>query len=73
MITEVQQHGRVRALSEEVHARVCAADAYALAELNASRERSALIALLDEVQNAMKRISDALGDAYLQHLLRFRA
>jgi uncharacterized alpha-E superfamily protein len=73
LTTEVQRRGRVRALSEEVHARVGGADAYALAELNASRERSALIALLDDVQNAMKRISDALGDAYLQHLLRFRA
>jgi uncharacterized alpha-E superfamily protein len=73
MITEVQRRGRVKALSEEVHARISAVDAYALAELNAARERGALIALLDDVENATKRIADALGDAYLQHLLRFRA
>ena len=32
MITEVQQRGRVRALAENVHARIAAVDAYALAE-----------------------------------------
>jgi uncharacterized alpha-E superfamily protein len=73
MITAVQQRGRVRTLSEDIRARISAADAYALAELNASRERTALIALLDGIEHTMKRIADALGDAYLQHLLRFRA
>ena len=33
----------------------------------------ALVALLDEVERAMMRIADAVGDAYLQHLRRFRA
>lgn len=73
MITEVQRRGQARALAAEVHARVATADAYKLAEVNAARERPALVALLDDVDNAMKRIADALGDAYLQHLLRFRA
>jgi uncharacterized circularly permuted ATP-grasp superfamily protein/uncharacterized alpha-E superfamily protein len=73
MITEVQQRGWVSAISEDVHARISSVDAYTLAELNDSRERTALIALLDDIENAMKRIGYALGDAYLQHLLRFRA
>jgi uncharacterized circularly permuted ATP-grasp superfamily protein/uncharacterized alpha-E superfamily protein len=73
MITAIQQRGGVRALAHEVHARVTSADAYALAVPNAAHERSALVALLDDVEHAMRRIADALGDAYLQHVLRFRA
>jgi uncharacterized alpha-E superfamily protein len=73
MITEVQQRGRVRALAENVNARIASVDAYALAELNPARERSALIALLHDVERAMRRIADAVGDAYLQHLRRYRA
>jgi uncharacterized circularly permuted ATP-grasp superfamily protein/uncharacterized alpha-E superfamily protein len=73
MITEVQQRGRVRALAENVLARISAVDAYALAELNPSRERSALVALLHDVERAMRRIADAVGDAYLQHQRRYRA
>jgi uncharacterized circularly permuted ATP-grasp superfamily protein/uncharacterized alpha-E superfamily protein len=73
MITEVQQRGWVKSIAQDVHARVAASDAYALAELNDSRERTALTSLLDDVENAMKRIGYALGEAYLQHLLRFRA
>jgi uncharacterized circularly permuted ATP-grasp superfamily protein/uncharacterized alpha-E superfamily protein len=73
MITDVQRRGRVRTLSEDVLARISSVDAYSLAELNPSRERGALVALLDDVENAMKLIGYAVGDAYLQHLLRFRA
>ncbi len=73
MITEVQQRGRVRALAENAHARLSSVDAYALAELNPARERRALMALLDDVERAVKRIGNAVGDAYLQHLPRFRA
>jgi uncharacterized alpha-E superfamily protein len=73
IVTAVQRRGRVLALAQDVHAQVFSADVYALTELNAARERSALIALLDHVQTTMSRITDALGDAYLQHLLRFRA
>jgi uncharacterized alpha-E superfamily protein len=73
MITEVQQRGRVRALAENVQARISHVDAYELAELNATRERHALTALLHDVERTMKRIAEALGDAYLQHLRRFRA
>jgi hypothetical protein len=32
-----------------------------------------LIALLHDVERAMRRIADAVGDAYLQHLRRYRA
>ncbi len=73
MITEVQQRGRVRALAENVQARIAPADAYSLAELNSAGERHALNALLHDVERTMKRIAEALGDAYLQHLRRFRA
>ncbi len=73
MITEVQQRGRVKALAEEVQKLIASVDAYAVAELNAERERAALIDLLDGVETAMHRIGDAMGEAYLQHLLRFRA
>jgi uncharacterized circularly permuted ATP-grasp superfamily protein/uncharacterized alpha-E superfamily protein len=73
MITEVQCRGRARALAEEVHSRLLAADAYALADLNSTRERPALIALLDDVEGAMSGIAETVGDAYLQHLRRFRA
>ena len=73
MATEAQQRGLVRALAESARTRISAADAYALAEMTPARERRALIALLDDVEDAMKRIADALGDAYLTHLRRFRA
>ena len=73
MITEVQQRGRVRALAENVRTRIAPVDAYVLAELNSARERHALNALLHDVERTMKRIAEALGDAYLQHLRRFRA
>jgi uncharacterized circularly permuted ATP-grasp superfamily protein/uncharacterized alpha-E superfamily protein len=72
-ITAAQQRGEVRRLARELCARVSAADPYALSELNAARERPALVAFLDDVETTAKRIADALGDAYLQHLLRFRA
>jgi uncharacterized alpha-E superfamily protein len=73
MLTEVQQRGRAGALAEGLRATIASGDAYALTEVNAEGERAALIALLDEVESAMTRIADAIGDAYLQHLPRFRA
>jgi uncharacterized alpha-E superfamily protein len=73
MITAVQQRGRVRALAEGALERIASVDAYALAELDAERKRPALIALLDDIDASMMQVADALGDAYLQHLLRFRA
>jgi uncharacterized alpha-E superfamily protein len=73
MVTDVQQRGAASLLAENVRAKIAAADAYALAEMNGSRQRRALIALLDDVENAMERIADAVGDAYLQHLRRLQA
>jgi len=73
MVSEVQQRGRVRALAENVQARISVADAYALAELNPARERTHLSALLHDVERAMRRTADAVGDAYLQHQRRYRA
>jgi uncharacterized circularly permuted ATP-grasp superfamily protein/uncharacterized alpha-E superfamily protein len=73
MITPVQQRGHARALAEALRARIAAVDAYALVETNGAGERVALVALLDEVEEAMTRIASAVGDAYLQHLPRFRA
>ena len=48
-------------------------DAHLLAEPNAAGERAALLELLDAIEGAMTRVTDAVGDAYLQHLPRFRA
>jgi uncharacterized alpha-E superfamily protein len=73
MVTPVQQRGRTRALAEKVYATVTASDAFALAETSADESRPGLIALLDEIESAMTRIADAVGDAYLQHLPRYRA
>jgi len=73
LVTDVQRRGRTRALAEGLLARVSALDPYAMSEINAVGERSALIELLDEVTAAVTGISDAIGDAYLQHLPRFRA
>ena len=73
MITEVQERGHARAIAQTVLARISAADPYALADMNGGRERRALISLLDDVENGMKRIADSVGDAYLQHLRRLRA
>jgi uncharacterized circularly permuted ATP-grasp superfamily protein/uncharacterized alpha-E superfamily protein len=73
MITEVQQRGRARALAEHVYASISGRDAFALAEVGLEGERTSLIALLDEVESAMTRIGEAIGDAYLQHLRRHRA
>jgi uncharacterized circularly permuted ATP-grasp superfamily protein/uncharacterized alpha-E superfamily protein len=73
MITEVQQRGRARALAEGLYRHVAAADAFALAEMGAAGRREGLIALLDDIEVTTARIADAVGDAYLQHLPRFRA
>lgn len=73
MITEVQQRGRARALAEGMHRHVSEADAFALAEPGANGRRAALIDLLDGLESTTTRIADAVGDAYLQHLPRFRA
>ncbi|MFZ1125439.1 MAG: circularly permuted type 2 ATP-grasp protein [Candidatus Baltobacteraceae bacterium] len=72
-ITEVQQLGRARALAEAVRATISPLDAYALTEAGAAGERTALSALLGDVESAMRQIADTIGDAYLQHLPRFRA
>jgi uncharacterized circularly permuted ATP-grasp superfamily protein/uncharacterized alpha-E superfamily protein len=73
MATDMQRRGRVKALAQDVHAAVTSAEAYPLAELNGSRERPLLSALLDDVEIGMKLIADAVGDDYLHHLGRFPA
>ena len=73
MITEVQQRGRARALAEGMHRHLAEADAFALAETRSAGRRNALIELLDNIETTTTRIADAVGDAYLQHLPRFRA
>ena len=73
LVTDVQQRGRARELAERTNDRLSAADPYALSELNGVRARTALIELLDDVDGAMKDIANTLGEAYLQHLRRFRA
>jgi uncharacterized circularly permuted ATP-grasp superfamily protein/uncharacterized alpha-E superfamily protein len=73
MITEVQRRGRARTLAESLRTTMSFIDAYALTEADAEGQRTALLALLDEVEDAMTRIGGTIGDAYLQHLPRFRA
>ena len=73
MVTEPQQRGIARALAENVRTRISSVDAYALTELNGRRERTALISMLDDIEDGMKNLANALGDAYLTHLRRFRA
>ena len=73
MLTEVQRHGHTRKRAKLVLARISGVDPYALCEPNGDGEREALTALLDDVTAGIVSISDAVGDAYLQHLPRFRA
>jgi hypothetical protein len=73
LITSVQQRGRARALANGAQATISSIDAYLLAESNLAGERSALTALLDDIEATMTRVAEAVGDAYLQHLPRYRA
>jgi uncharacterized circularly permuted ATP-grasp superfamily protein/uncharacterized alpha-E superfamily protein len=73
MVTDVQERGLAHSISQIVQIKVASADAYALAEIDGKRRRRALVALLDDVELAVERIADAVGDAYLQHLRPFRA
>jgi uncharacterized circularly permuted ATP-grasp superfamily protein/uncharacterized alpha-E superfamily protein len=73
MVTESQQRGLARALAESVRTRISSVDAYALSEMDGERKRKALIALLDDIEDGMSKLANALGDAYLTHLRRFRA
>ena len=73
MITEVQQRGRTRTFAEEIHRTLSAADPYRLTERVPGGKRHGLIGLLDDIELAMIRIADDVGDSYLQHLRRFRA
>jgi hypothetical protein len=41
--------------------------------MSSAGRREGLIALLDDIVVTTARIADAVGDAYLQHLPRFRA
>jgi uncharacterized circularly permuted ATP-grasp superfamily protein/uncharacterized alpha-E superfamily protein len=71
-VTEAQQRNRALVLAGRLASTIASADAFALATSGAD-ERTALIALLDEVERTATKIADALGDVYLQHLPRFRA
>ena len=73
MITDTQKRADVTSIVEHVQAALANADAYALAETDDKGERPALIALLETIEDAMARTANAVGDAYLQHLPRFRA
>lgn len=73
MVTEVQRRNRARVLAGKAYTAITSADAFALTVANGEGERPALIGLLDDVEYAMERLADAVGDAYLQHLPRLRA
>jgi hypothetical protein len=59
------------ALNTKSH--LASADAYALAAIGTGRERTPLIAQLNDTEGAVMRIAEVVGDAYLQHLRRFLA
>ncbi|HEY0798706.1 MAG TPA: circularly permuted type 2 ATP-grasp protein, partial [Candidatus Baltobacteraceae bacterium] len=73
MITDVQKDGAACSFAADVYTTIYSGDAHLIAETNAAGERPALIALLDEVEGTVLHIADAVGDAYLQHLPRYRA
>jgi uncharacterized circularly permuted ATP-grasp superfamily protein/uncharacterized alpha-E superfamily protein len=73
MATKVQRRGHARAIADGLRTAISSIDPHALTDANAQGERRALIALLDKIEHGMTRIADSIGDAYLQHLLRFRA
>jgi uncharacterized alpha-E superfamily protein len=73
MVTEVQRRNRARILAGRIYTAIAAVDPFALVVRDGAGDRIALGALLDEIEGAMERIADAVGDAYLQHLPRLRA
>jgi uncharacterized circularly permuted ATP-grasp superfamily protein/uncharacterized alpha-E superfamily protein len=73
MITDVQRRNRARVLAGRLYTTIAAADAYELIAPSSDGERDVLATLLDDVEDTLTRIADAVGDAYLQHLPRFRA
>ena len=73
MITEAQQHAHARMIALNTKSHLASADAYALAAIGTGRERTPLIAQLNDTEGAVMRIAEVVGDAYLQHLRRFLA
>ena len=73
LITEAQRHGNAGMFARVIRSRIASADAYELAEMGSTRERPALIAVLDDIEVSITGLADAIGDAYLQHVRRFRA
>jgi uncharacterized alpha-E superfamily protein len=73
MVTEVQRRNRARILAGRIYTTIAAVDPFALVVRDGAGDRIALGTLLDEIEGAMERIADAVGDAYLQHLPRLRA
>ena len=68
-----QRRNRARILAGRIYTTIAAVDPFALVVRDTAGDRTALGALLDEIEGAMERIADAVGDAYLQHLPRLRA
>ena len=70
IISDIRPRGLAAGLAERLRAMITSVDAYALTETNAAGERIELISWLDDVEDAMSRIADAID---LLHLPRFRA
>jgi len=73
MVTDVQRRNVARVLAGRLYTTMASGDAFALAARGGDGERTTLRDLLDDVEDTITRIADAVGDAYLQHLPRFRA
>jgi uncharacterized alpha-E superfamily protein len=70
MIADIRPRGLAAGLAEALRARIVAADPHELAERDEAGVRLGLIAFLDEIDDVMTRIANAID---LLHLPRFRA
>jgi uncharacterized circularly permuted ATP-grasp superfamily protein/uncharacterized alpha-E superfamily protein len=73
VVTDAQRHGRARSYADALAATLAPLDLDVLAAADADGARPALRALLAAIERDAGRLADAVGDAYLQHLPRFRA
>ncbi len=71
--TPLQQRMFTRTIADEIRAKVSAADARGVAAADESGKRPALLALLDEIDASMVRLSDSIADTYFQVASRHRA
>lgn len=72
-ITSVQQRQFAKAIADGIRGQIAGLDAPALAAADETGKRRALAGLVDGIDDAMTRLSDAVADTYFQHASRRRA